>query len=305
MRAIILAGGKGRRMFPLDRYWQKAFLPVGNKPNSLRIVEMLHELEIRDIEILTGYKPEWASHSLCGEHGVRISAASDGLGEAIKSLCAPDGWTLVLHGDIYVSKQDLACMTEIPSGEAAAAVLLQSDDAVFRKSDWICAKTDGKRVEAFWGHPRGSYANARSCGVFLLGPEAISHLTTSPPYFRNVPTGGMPPEGFWIENCLQTAIDGNLPVAARYAKHPFVDMDFPWDYLEANQLCCNDETGGDAKMDRDKKKPAKDGKALPPGVIADESCDIGENVLFRGGCTIGRGTVIRNNVVIGENCIIG
>jgi bifunctional UDP-N-acetylglucosamine pyrophosphorylase/glucosamine-1-phosphate N-acetyltransferase len=212
-----------------------------------------------------------------------------GLGETLSSLCESGGWTLVVHGDIFITRQDLATMLELPFGNAAAAALLQSNNGEFRSGDWICAKAVEDKVEAFWGHPRGNYANARSCGVFLLGPKALPYLSAALPHFENVPSGGMPPPGFWLENCLQTALNDGLPVKARYVKSSFVDMDFPWDYLEANQLCCQAESGTSAVG-----KP-----------VLGDNCMIGDNVLFKGCSIVGSGTVIRNNVVIGENCIIG
>ena len=301
MKAVILAGGKGSRIFPFDKYWQKAFLPVGNKPNTLRLIEILNRVGVKEIDVLAAYKSGCARHALRNTAGIRIVETDGSLGETLRTLCTPDGWTLVIHGDIYITEQDLARMTEIPSGNASAAALLQSDavarggaavqgsDAGFFAGEWICAKAGEKTVEAFWGHPRAAYANARSCGVFLLGPQALPYLTAAPPHFDNVPVGGMPPEGFWPENSLQTALNDGLSVSARYIKSSFVDIDFPWDYLEANQLCCIDEAGS-----------IKGGKP-----VLGEDCQIGEGVVFRGNCIVGGGTVIRNNVVIGENCIIG
>jgi len=284
MKAIILAGGKGRRMFPFDKYWQKAFMPVGNRPNALRLIDMLNRLDINDVSIVSGYKPEWANHAVQGIPGVSVAEASDNLGTVLSGLCSADSPTLILHGDIYIELEDLAQMIETPPPGAAAVALLQSEDSGFRKSDWICAKASAGQIEAFWGHPRPNYVSARSCGVFLLGPQTIPRLTASPPHFKNVPSGGMPPDGFWVENCLQAALDDGLMVAARYTGRPFVDMDYPWDYLEANTLCAS---------------------AGENGVVMDDSCQISEDVVFKGGCIVGRGTVIRNHAIIGENCIIG
>jgi len=304
MKAVIMAGGKSSRMFPYDRYWQKAFMPVGNEPNAVRLIGMLGELGVNDITVLTDNKPDGAAHALRGMPGVDIVKVAGGVGESLRALCPPQSWTLVIHGDIYITKDDLARMIDTPP-DGAAVALLQRESSAFRKSDWICAQADGDTVDAFWGHPRARYVNARSGGVFLLGPDALPYLVSAPPHFENVPTGGMPSTGFTLENCLQTAIKDGFCVRARYAEGHFVDIDFPWDYLEANQLCCIDEAGGLAETRVHERVRIDADVILPDGVIVGEDCVIGAGTQFKGNCIIGAGTTIHNGVVIGENCIIG
>ena len=305
MKAVILAGGKGSRIFPFDRYWQKAFLPIGNKPNSLRLAEMLVELGIGEISIISGYKNSWAAHIFRNMPEVKVEQNTTGLGETLKNLCKQDSLTLVLYGDIYITKNDLARMMEPLPDNAAAATLLQSEtSAVFRKGDWICAKA-AEEVEAFYGHPRPRYVNSRCCGVFLLGPKALPYLSSAAPHFENVPAGGMPTIGFTIENSLQNALIDGLSVHARYVDGHFVDMDFPWDYLEANQFCCKDNIGKINTVQINKSASIAESVILPAGIIIGENCRIGSGVVFKGNCSVGNGTVIQNNVIIGENCIIG
>jgi bifunctional UDP-N-acetylglucosamine pyrophosphorylase/glucosamine-1-phosphate N-acetyltransferase len=302
MKAVILAGGAGHRMFPFDKYWQKAFLPVGNVPNTRRLINMLAGFGVVDVTVLTGSQPQWAANTLRDMPQVTIADAGKEPGSAVLALCGGTGQTLVLYGDIYLTGQDLGRMLAEPAGDAA--VLLQSGPASFRRGDWICANTDGGLVRSFWGHPRESYANARSGGVFLLKHTICRYLALAPPVFRNVPPGGMPAAGFTVEQCLQTAMEDGLVVEARHTEGNFVDIDFPWDYLQANIYSCRDDAGALKGLKAD-SSAVINSASRPRNAVIGKNTFIGDNVLFKGNCIIGDNTVIKNGVVVGENCIIG
>lgn len=303
MKAIILAGGEGRRMFPFDRNRQKCFLPVGNRPNTVRQVEMLAAAGVEDITVVTGHAAQWAAYCLRG-HKVTLAPAGSELGATLAGLADGVGAVLLLHGDIYLSAPDLAAMLREPAKDVSAAVLLQQASGDFDKADWICADLQQDRVRAFFGHPRPHYVNARSGGVFWLRKELFRYLTCAPPLFLNVPTGGMPPNGFWLENCLQTAIADGAAVESRLAQDPLVDIDFPWDLFQANLLCSEAETAALHKADIHPAATLPAAlKKLP--VRVGEGSVIGENVVFKGRAIIGARTVIQNGVVIGDGCIIG
>ncbi|MFQ6055527.1 MAG: nucleotidyltransferase family protein, partial [Methanosarcinales archaeon] len=55
MRAIILAGGKGKRLRPLTDYIAKPLLPIKGKPIIQQIIENLSAANIKDIVIVVGY----------------------------------------------------------------------------------------------------------------------------------------------------------------------------------------------------------------------------------------------------------
>ncbi len=303
MKAIILAGGAGRRIFPFDRNRQKCFLPVGNVPNAVRQIRLLNALGIDDITVLTGHASDWAAYCL---RDTAVSLVHDGgrPGAALADLADPKDNTLILYGDIYLTRGDLALMTEKPGKSAVAAALLQPVPSGYDKGSRICADAADGAVKAFFGHPRPHYVNTRSCGVFLLTPEAARFMCCAPPVFLNVPTGGMPPAGFWIENGLQTAIADGASVEARFAGDDPVDIDYPWDLLEANMRCAIAETA-------EIKGPhiAPDATVHPSASVervrVGKRSVIGAQVLFQGSAIVGDDTVIQNGVIVGDGCVIG
>lgn len=58
MKAIILAGGKGKRMAPFESNLPKSLVSVKGKPLLQYIIDSLIELDITKIIFLTGYKSE-------------------------------------------------------------------------------------------------------------------------------------------------------------------------------------------------------------------------------------------------------
>ncbi|HID28314.1 MAG TPA: nucleotidyltransferase family protein, partial [Methanosarcinales archaeon] len=55
MRAIILAGGRGKRLRPLTDYIAKPLLPIKGKPIIQQIIENLSAANLKDIVIVVGY----------------------------------------------------------------------------------------------------------------------------------------------------------------------------------------------------------------------------------------------------------
>ena len=58
MQAIILAGGRGKRLKPITDYVPKPLVPINNVPIIEWQIKYLKKFGIKDIIICTGYKTE-------------------------------------------------------------------------------------------------------------------------------------------------------------------------------------------------------------------------------------------------------
>ena len=300
MRAVIVAGGQGKRIFPFDENMQKCFLPVGNVPNAVRLVRALKGAGIAEITAVAEHESEWAQHFL-RTADVKIVKSAD-TASAVYDACKGDD-ALIVYGDIYVSPSDIKRVAEY-SGECAFAALVAECAADTDKGRYICADVQNGEIKSFYGHPRRSYGNSISAGVFLLKSQQLGCLKSACPVFQKTPVGGMPPKGFWVENCLSTAVADGAKTAAVFAAEPLADIDLPFDLLRANMLCARREN---AMFEHSEVDPtAQVHPCASYGKIKlGRNCVIGEGVIIRGSCIVGDNTVIRNCVVIEDGCIIG
>lgn len=302
MQGIILCGGAGKRMWPYNRYWQKCCLPVGNVPVLLRLVGQLRQNGVGPITLVVGHNSAQVRHLARHEDGLAIVEADErALGGCLAAL-AEDGQACLCYGDVWLDDKDVAAFLNGAGAENRVLVKELAGDA---PQDHICAQVDGGRVRGFWGHPRGSYANARVVGLFVLQPPVLRGASCAPDTFLQVPVGGMPPLGFFLEQCLQTALEDGHPMAAFYLQGPCARLVHPWDILAANTLYCRHVVGGLAQSRIDDTARIAESARLEGHLVLGAGSVIGENVLVRGNCVIGAGTAIENGAVIGANCVIG
>ena len=107
MKAIILAGGRGKRLRPITDYVPKPLVPLNNIPIIEWQIRYLKKFGIEEIIICTGYKAEMIKNFLAMKNnlGVKIKFSVEktplGTGGAIKQagLLIKDKSFFVLNGD--------------------------------------------------------------------------------------------------------------------------------------------------------------------------------------------------------------
>ncbi len=74
MRAVILAAGVGKRLWPVTQHKPKCLIEIGGQTLLSRYLEVLASVQIRDVTIVVGYKQEMIRAAVGTQHrGVSIS----------------------------------------------------------------------------------------------------------------------------------------------------------------------------------------------------------------------------------------
>lgn len=111
MKAMILAAGKGERMRPLTLTTPKPMLEAGGKALIDYHIEHLHQAGFRDLVINRAWLGEKLEAFLGDGRGRGVSIdwsreeepleTAGGIRHALSRLSGPDGWFLVVNGDIW------------------------------------------------------------------------------------------------------------------------------------------------------------------------------------------------------------
>jgi len=104
--AVVMAGGKGKRLHPLTKDTPKPMLPLEDRPLMERTIERLRKFGIAKVNIATHYKSEVITeHFGDGDNfGVDINYINEdqalGTAGALGLIETPDNSTLVVNGDV-------------------------------------------------------------------------------------------------------------------------------------------------------------------------------------------------------------
>ena len=159
MKAIILAGGRGKRLRPITDKIPKPLIPINNKPLIERTINYLKKYGITEIIISSGYKSDLIEKFLKKKKnfGCEIIFSTEktplGTGGAIKKALkhVDEESFLVLNGDI-VTNIDLKKILKKPN-TIAANELKTKFGTMNIKNNKILKFNEKKDVTNVWMNP--------------------------------------------------------------------------------------------------------------------------------------------------------
>jgi len=270
--ALILAAGKGTRMWPLTENMPKPLLPLcGNSIIEQQIIA-LKKVGVNKINILIGHRMKEISDLLGngGKYDLKINyivqSEQKGTGHAV-SLAEEyiENSFFCLNGDTLINEKNLRLLSE-KKGNMAMMVTNVKDGrnfGVVKNKNGILSSITEKGISG------KSLINA---GIYLFNKNIFKSLKLIKESIRG-------------ELELTDALLANKIYTIEYDGF-WKDIGTPWDLLTANEYC----------IDQIKNKSY--------GIIED-NVSINGNVFLGKNSIIKSGTYLEGPIWIGENCVIG
>ncbi len=171
MKAIILAGGRGKRLRPLTDYVPKSLVPVKNIPIIEWQIKYLKKYGVTEVIICTGYKTKMIENYLSMKKtGVKIKFSIEksplGTGGAIKKAgkMINDKSFVVINGDV-ITNIDLRKLSKKPNSIASIEL----------RTKFGTLETNGNKISKF--REKKEISNLwMNAGIYYLQKETLKDL---------------------------------------------------------------------------------------------------------------------------------
>jgi len=171
LKAIILAGGRGKRLRPITDYIPKPLISIKNIPIIEWQIKYLKKFGISEVIICSGYKTEMIENYLKNKKlGIKITFSIEnkplGTGGAIKKAGKKikDKSFIVINGDI-ITNIDLEKLMK--KENSIASIQLKTNFGILQTDkDKIIKFDEKKEIKNLW----------MNAGIYHLNKESIKEL---------------------------------------------------------------------------------------------------------------------------------
>jgi len=211
VKAVILAGGKGRRLHPYTTVFPKPLMPIGDRPILELVIRQLVHAGIKDVVLTTGYLAELL-RSFFGDgkrFGVRIeySREETPLG-TVGPLSLIEGLSdtfILMNGDV-LTDLDFRALIDFHREKKAAVTIASKVRKV--KLDYGVLEADGEGILKSY-REKPELECQVSMGIYVLERSSLSHLepgvfTDFPDFVRLIAKEGervaiYPADCYWLD----------------------------------------------------------------------------------------------------------
>lgn len=215
IKAVVLAGGLGTRLYPLTRKTAKCMLPVNGKPLLEHIIQYLASYGFREI-IVTVVNKQQQIMSYFGsgsQFSVKLhySVERKALGTAGSLKNAErliTDTTLVMQGDTLTNFRLDEIIAFHNEKRALATIALASVQNT--KGYGLALIDENKRITKFEEKPARSFSNLVNSGIYVLERKALDHIPKNRKFDfgrdlfplllrKKLPLYGIEVNGYWFD----------------------------------------------------------------------------------------------------------
>ncbi|MDQ3980596.1 MAG: sugar phosphate nucleotidyltransferase [Actinomycetota bacterium] len=195
---VVLAGGRGSRMGPLGDRYPKALLPVANRPLIAHHLQLLRDLGVAEVFVVTGYRASDVVQALAdgnAQSGLRGPKAESRLTlhfveqrEALGSAHAlgqlrpyVQGPFVVILGDYYLSPVNPQALVRHLDDGCSSAIAARREPNRRLLSEACELRTDQQgRVTSIVEKPARPSGDLKGCGFYAFQPEVFDAIARTP-----------------------------------------------------------------------------------------------------------------------------
>jgi UDP-N-acetylglucosamine diphosphorylase/glucosamine-1-phosphate N-acetyltransferase len=287
MEAVILAAGKGTRLYPITNTLPKPLIPIAGKPLLCNILGSLPK-KINHVIIVVGYKSEQIKTEINKlNYPYEISWVDQrqlrGTGDAVKQCekYIDSSHFFMMYGDIFTTPKMINDIVNLGSVDEKPSGILGSINVDFPEKYGCLEIKNDYLVKIYEKRPYPP-SNNINAGMMVL-PSNIFEI------LRNLPES---PRGeLELTDGINQLILEGIKIFVYHIKEYWNDIGYPWDLLNANEIGM-------------KSLNSFNTNNIPSGVTIEGKVDIAENVTLRPGTFIQGPVIIAESAIIGPNCYI-
>ena len=305
VKAVVLAAGKGVRLWPLTENRSKHMIPVAGGPIIEHVISAIKYSGIRSLVLVTGYGEELIrSHLGNGaKWGVKIDYVHQpdisGTASAVSTAREEVGNRdfLVVYGDIVVSASAIKQVLETYGRKRQKPTV--GLVPVSGPESYGMARTSGEWLAEIVEKPQASASpsDLANAGIYVLSPAIFDYLQSTARSGRGE---------FEITDAISALAKSGTPVAwTSIPATDWQDVGRPWDVLLANaNLLAHSKHSISGTIEKGVtirgRVEIQKGAIVRTGSVVEGPAWIGKDAILgplahiRAGTSIGRGAMIGN-----------
>lgn len=286
LKAVVLAAGKGVRLWPLTENRSKHMIPIAGRPILEHVISAIRSAGIRSIVLVTQYKGELVRKCIGDGSGLGVtveyvdqpdvSGTANAISVAQDQVGSHD--FLVAYGDLVIGTRAIRSVVDTyeRKGRKPTVGLVP----VTQPESYGMARLAKDMLVEIVEKPSRSQSpsNLANAGIYVLSPAVFDHMQATLRSTRGE---------FEITDTISSLARAGTPVAwARIDPSDWHDIGKPWDVLGAN---------GDI-LSRSRRRIT--GRIEPGARVTGR-------VTVEKGAVVRAGSIIDGPAWIGEDAVIG